>query len=260
MTFADLQEMGPTGVLVAVALVFGILGLIKGVAKVLCFVLSAILAIAGAYFGHAHSGLVLDHISADPAPWMRYLVASTVAIGLVAMVRLVFRFFFISEDEEGRHHFGVKGLLVGTALGVLVMYSGLLGINYAAAVDELKDTKDSLLNPTNDPEPPEGKSSTWQTVSRFLKKSELSNWQAKLDPFNDPEKLEIAKSLLESELKKKRHPAGSPENPIIAEAVDEEDIARSVERDDFGALLNSDAVRRELAKRLQERQRLGKGL
>ena len=255
MNWSDLQELGPTGALVAVALIFGVLGLIKGVAKVLCFVLSAVLAIAGAYFGHAHSGLVLDHITTDPAPWMRYLVASTVAIGLVSLIRLVFRIFFISEDEEGRRHFGVKGLLVGTALGVLVMYSGLLGINYAAAIDELKGTKDRLLEGRDwrdenvDTEP---ERSVWQTLSTFLKKSELSEWQAKLDPLNSPERLEIAKSILAREIDHKRFPPGSSQNPIIAEAVDEEDLSRSVDREDFGSLLISETVKRELERRRAE--------
>ena len=63
---------------------------------------------------------------------------------------------------------------------------------------------------------------------------------------NDPERVAAAKELLSEQFKREKHPPGSPENPLRAESVDDEELTSSFRNEDFGAFLRSKRVSEEL--------------
>ncbi len=236
----QLSEFGATGIMILVASLFGLLAILKGIARLVCTLAAGAVASGAGYLAHQNSDLFLEKLGLDAQPWMAYIVASLAGIGSVFAVRSFFRTFFFKDSDEGKKHFGLKAGFIGLVVGCIAVFSGMTGIRYADGIEQLSEFKKKL----------NGEESDGSLVSKardFFESSQVGKLLAKLDFINDSEKIKAAKLLLAQKLKGEKAAPGSMENPLIAEVVSADEVQKDIDAEDFTALLNSDAVQKLLS-------------
>ncbi len=236
----QLSEFGATGIIILVAMLFGLVAILKGLARLICTLAAGAVASAAGYMAYQNSDVLLAKAGVGAQPWMAYIVASLAGIGSVFAVRSFFRTFFFKESDEGRKHFGLKAGFIGLIIGCFVVFSGMTGIRYVDGIEQLSEFKKKL----------EGEESEGSLVSKartFLESSQVGKIFAKFDFVTDSEKVKAAKLLLVQKLKGDQAVPGSMDNPLMAEAVSADEVQQDIEADDFNSLLNSEAVQKLLS-------------
>lgn len=247
----QLSEFGATGVLILIAIIFGVIAILKGIARLIFNLAAAAIASGAGYYVHSQSDSIIEKLGLEPQPWMPYAIASVAGIGAVFALRFLFRtFFYRDEDGDGKKEFSFKAGFIGLLIGCGIVFSGVTGIRYADAKEQLSDFKKQL----------EGKETDKSLITRareFLESSKLGKTLAELDFITDSDQVKAAKLLLAQKLGGKKPSLGSMDNPLMAEAVSSDELQKDIDSEDFSALLNSDAVKKLLAdpevrKKLQE--------
>ena len=181
-------------VLGALLLGFIVLGMLKGMIKMLLFG-AAVLSSVAAYFWLSKYGFTyLSFITSDPREWM----VTVLSVGGAAAVFFVFMhglFWFSDVFSWGRRmgFGGTKGIITTVLMAAVVCWVGVMCIFFYGSMAEMTRARELALYHM-DPN---------RTISLpaiySIKKSIMDNphlsWLEKISPEHDPERLSLAKMI-----------------------------------------------------------------
>ena len=181
-------------VLGALLLGFIVLGMLKGMIKMLLFG-AAVLSSVAAYFWLSKYGFTyLSFITSDPREWM----VTVLSVGGAAAVFFVFMhglFWFSDVFSWGRRmgFGGAKGIVTTVLMAAVVCWVGVMCIFFYGSMAEMTRARELALYHM-DPN---------RTISLpaiySIKKSIMDNphlsWLEKISPEHDPERLSLAKMI-----------------------------------------------------------------
>ncbi len=195
-SFPSLMDSSLTFYLVLGALLLGfiVLGMLKGMIKMLLFG-AAVLSSVAAYFWLSKYGFTyLSFITSDPREWM----VTVLSVGGAAAVFFVFMhglFWFSDVFSWGRRmgFGGTKGIVTTVLMAAVVCWVGVMCIFFYGSMAEMTRARELALYHM-DPN---------RTISLpaiySIKKSIMDNphlsWLEKISPEHDPERLSLAKMI-----------------------------------------------------------------
>lgn len=244
------NDLGPTAILILIAVLFGIFAMLKGLARLIFSLLGIVAGLAAGYFTWLNAASILKKLNVSAQePWMPYALASVAAIGASFAFSSFIKTFFLkptSHHGNSKFGFGAKAGLIGLLIGVLFVASGMTGLRYADAVAQLDRFRTALT--TGSAESP----SLVSRICAYLDNSRIGSLLRKADPVNDPDKVKAAKvlmmqSMMTPDSVETFMPLASGfvggNSGVNAALAGSPEIRDSIAAEDYVAILQSDAVR-----------------
>ena len=181
-------------VLGALLVGFIVLGMLKGMIKMLLFG-AAVLSAVAAYFWLSKYGFTyLSFITSDPREWM----VTVLSVGGAAAVFFIFMhglFWFSDVFSWGRRmgFGGAKGIVTTILMAAVVCWVGVMCIFYYGSMAEMTRARELALyhmDPSRTISLP-----AIYSVKKSITDNPHLNWLVKISPEHDPERLSLAKMI-----------------------------------------------------------------
>lgn len=233
---------------------------LKGVVKLILLALAVIGAILTYFWVQKYGFSCLAFVTDQPREWMVTTLAILGAIFVFAAFRHGLSWFSNMFSWEGRlpGMGGKKGIITTICMSLFIFWLVLLGVFYFGSLSEIRRFRQIATDASARQQIPimaQGK--------YYVETSRIGEFLSRLDPFNDKERLKLAKLVAylaseDDEARREeflRHLSRYlPHVNRLASLATDKGIRSAMQRNDMGALLNSTKITKILS---DERMRGG---
>ena len=155
----SIPDIGATGAIIIIVIIFTLLGLVKGMVRMFFGLVSLVAASIAAYWGFQRGDAVAGYMIANPEPWMAGAVGIFMGLAVFFAARAIFSMVVKPTkviDGKKQNRAGMGGLL-GIVGGLAFAFFLFSGVRYLGTITELDWLKKCLAEEgkiNQIPEPP----------------------------------------------------------------------------------------------------------
>lgn len=193
-----LPDIGATGIICLVILIFAVIGFLKGLIRTVLAMVCLAIAGYAALWGNEHASQLTGPWVENPGPWLPKIIAIVTGIAVFIICRYILKFIVnpFNESKTGkRFGSGLPAALICLSTCLIILWAAFTAIRYAGSLSEIRQTRYLTLG--DDDKKRIVDSSPWLlTAKRSLDSSSAGNWQRKIDPFHSAGKLTLCRLLI----------------------------------------------------------------
>ncbi|MFK7909573.1 MAG: CvpA family protein [Akkermansiaceae bacterium] len=194
MSFPDI---GATGIIAAVIIALAVIGFLKGLMRTVLALVCLGIAGYAALWGNEHASDLTSPWIENPGPWMPKVIGIATGLVIFFICRYILHFLVnpFNQSKTGKKiGFGLPAAALSLCAGLAILWLGFTGIRYGGSLAELRHIRE-LINQRDD-ETMDYSLPILLRAKNALDASSPGNWQQRIDPFNDPERLKLCKLLI----------------------------------------------------------------
>ena len=194
----SLSDLGVTGIICLVVLVFTVIGFLKGLIRTALAMVCLATSGYAALWANEHTSQLTIPWADAPTPWLPKIAALVTGIIVFCTLRYIFKFIvnpFNNSDTGKRFGFGLSAALVCLLIGIVILWGVFTGIRYKGGLSEIRHTRHLAMRDKNSNDT--AVSEPWiLSTKRSLDSWSAGRWQRKTDPFHTPGQLKLCRLLI----------------------------------------------------------------
>lgn len=251
MLALSFSELGTTGAILLVVILFCVLGFIKGLVRMVFTFVALAGGIVGGLWGFRKGEAIAGTLVSNPDPWMSAAIGIILGLGIFFVARALFGVLVrpVGANVPKGKNLPLPGGLLGLLMGAVFAWFCLAGIRYIGTLSELEWLQRATADKTKIEKLPPP---LFVKLKRGIDETALGKKHEEFDLFNDRVRSNLAKLVVL--VQSKLAVATAATNKEAREAIfntkinlmlleKSADLKPFVEKGQFSHLLNSDIIR-----------------